>query len=347
MTYWRQQIYYKYLILLFLLLSGASAPAQPAQPAQKIPFRISVENTSSHVQAQAVREFSQLISERLGSRVRVEFYDSARLFRDSEVIGAIARGNLEMAVPGTWQVSNTVPELAYFLLPEFFGARSGPDSSFFLTPAGTELLQRMERAMQVVIPGDWLDLGPAHIFTTGAVVRSPFDLSGLRIRVAGGEANRLRVETFGATGIAIPFPDLMTALDRGMVDGVLTTFETIRSARLWERGISYAYLDYQYFPQYVPVVSRAFWSRLTPGEHEIFRNTWNAVAARQRIAAARAQLSARLEAQRNGVVIFEPSAATQATSKALLAEHRAEIIAALGVDEAFIRRLAVSGAQRE
>jgi C4-dicarboxylate-binding protein DctP len=327
------------LLSLLLALLSASGDSVAAQNISPIPLRISVENPSTHVQTVAVREFAERIAERLGSRIRVEFYDSATLFRDSEVISAIARGNLEMAVPGTWHVSAVVPELSYFLLPEFYGVRTGADRALFEQSTGAELLSRLERKMQVVIPGQWLDLGPAHVFTTGAVIRSAEDFSGLRIRVAGGEANRLRVEALGAAGTIIPFPDLISALDRGAVDGVLTTFETVRSARLWEHGVSYAYMDYQYFPQYIPVIGRSFWVRLSPREQQVVRETWNEVAARQRTAAALAQADARRQAELHGVVIYEPPERIQQATREVLLSRRAAILDALDIDREFVLRL--------
>lgn len=67
-------------LLIFL---GVQLPAQ-----NRLLFRISVENTVNHVQSKAVEEFSVELKEILGDVLDVIFYHSARLFRDSEVVGA-------------------------------------------------------------------------------------------------------------------------------------------------------------------------------------------------------------------------------------------------------------------
>ncbi len=318
-------------ILLFCILCPGSLFAQ-----NRPILRISVENTETHVQAQYVRRFSELLSERLEGAVEVRFFDSAQLFRDSEVVGAIARGDLEMAVPGTWQLSRYVPEIGYLLLPDFFGAERIGTDRFLKSDMGRELLARIEYNLNVIVPGKWMDLGAAHIFTTRKQIQRFDDFVGCRIRVAGGIANKMRVEIFGATGVIISWPDLPPRIRDGTVDGLLTTFETIRSAALWKDGIRFAFLDYEYFPQYVPIVSTHFWGLLTPHQQRIFRDTWDELALQQRGAAAQAQTEAMEVAQKNGIIITVPSDLEINKAHMDLQEHRSQIIRELGIDPDFI-----------
>lgn len=97
-----------FLRFVFAIALAAAAVVVPAQSDGAIPLRISVENTESHVQTQAVAEFARRIQAALGDSVRVEFHHSASMLRDSQVVPAIARGEIEMAVPGTWHLGNYV-----------------------------------------------------------------------------------------------------------------------------------------------------------------------------------------------------------------------------------------------
>ncbi|WP_319562628.1 TRAP transporter substrate-binding protein DctP [Marispirochaeta sp.] len=318
-------------LLLLLTVLSVQIFAQ-----NRLLFRISVENTANHVQTKAVEKFAVELKDMLGDVLDVRFYHSARLFRDSEAVGAMARGDLEMAVPGTWQLDRYVPEISYLLLPDFFGAKSGMGKEFFGSRMGRELVSRIELNLDVVVPGLWMDLGPAHLFTTHHEISSFDDFSGLRIRVAGGIANKMRVEAFGAEGVIIPWPDLPPRIRDGSVDGVLTTFETIRSAALWKDGIRYAFLDYEYFPQYVPLVSSYAWSRLSSEQRQHFVTIWNNTAEKQKTAAAAAQQEAMAAAVRNGVQINEPQKYDSVNARDRLMDQRDGFIRALGIDQDFI-----------
>ncbi|WP_245584624.1 TRAP transporter substrate-binding protein DctP [Spirochaeta cellobiosiphila] len=288
------------LLSLFLLLLSS------AYNQRQILFRISVENTQNHVQTKGVALFAQEISDILGPEYKVQFYDSAQLFRDQEVITALARGSLEMAVPGTWQLDRYVPDISYFLLPQFWGKNSKDYDEFLESDKGQLLLNKIEGNLGVIVPGLWMDLGPAHIFTTRKQIKSFKDLKGLKIRVAGGEANRLRINALGAQGVIIAWPDLIPRIKDHSIDGILTTFETINSANLWEGGIKYAFTDYEYFAQYVPIVSVKFWKKLSTQQKNEFVSTWNKIVLEQRKQAQLAQIEAINSAQSHGIIVTAP-----------------------------------------
>ncbi len=270
---WKNKSTFGFLILTYFLMLSTAVNLYSDD--NRLIFRISVENTESHVQTKAVKAFSAELTEAFENRLDVRFYHSAGLFRDSEVVRALARGDLEMAAPGTWQLDKYVPEIGYLLMPDFYGADSDDIDAFFEKEGGRELIRRIEYGLDVKIPGLWMDLGPAHIFTTDTQITETKDFRNLRIRVAGGIANKKRVEIFGAEGIIIPWPDLQQRIKDKSIDGLLTTFETIRSAELWNLGIRYAYADNEYFAQYVPLVSSYFWNQLSNEEKKTFTDIWN------------------------------------------------------------------------
>ncbi len=323
-----------YQFLIILVIITAITTSIYAEPRPRL--RISIENSETHVQTQAVMNFAQELRMRLQNSIEVEVYHSARLYRDSQVVGALVRGDVEMAVPGTWQLGKYIPETDYFLLPDFYGASSAEMDRVLGEPVGQEIIRRIESKLNVVIPGVWMDLGPAHLFTTHKAIRKISDINGLRIRVAGGNVNKMRVEALGAEAVIISWPDLPPRIKDGYVDGVLTTFESIRSAEMWKYGLQYAYTDSEYFPQYIPMVSLSFWQVLTPEQQQIFREVWNNAADEQKRAAAEAQWEARKIAEANGMQIFSPAYNEIRTTRLLLQGERENMIQSLSLDPSFL-----------
>ena len=319
-----------FLLLMIPVLSVAQA---------ELTFRISVENTETHVQTKAVRLFAEVLAAEFPGRLDVRFFHSAQLFRDSEVVRALTRGDVEMAVPGTWQLDRYVPEIGYLLMPDFFGADSSDIDLFFDNGGGREIIRRIEKNLDVKVPGLWMDLGAAHIFTIEDKIDDFSDFQGLRIRVAGGIANKKRVEILGAEGVIIPWPDLQLRIRDGSIDGILTTFETVRSAELWESGIHYAFTDSEYYAQYVPIISAYLWNQLSDEERIRFSAVWNEVAVQQRIEAAKAQQDAMAAADRNGVIITRPDSRQMEDAKRLLKKHEDEILDNLRIQPEVIRIL--------
>ncbi|MBF0374792.1 MAG: TRAP transporter substrate-binding protein DctP, partial [Alphaproteobacteria bacterium] len=222
-------------------------------------LRISTENTASHVQTGAVQNFVDRLTARAGDRLKVEYEHSARLFRDQDVVRAMADGKVDMAVPGMWQLDRFVPEIGLYMLPMFYGLSEAEHHKVRDGAVGRDIDARIQEALDATVIGRWIDLGLTHLYFSEKRVTRHEDLAGLRIRVAGGSINLERLRAFGAHPVVIPWPDFPTALRDRQVDGVLTTAETVKSAALWTSGIRWAFEDGEYFAQYVPIVSRSFW----------------------------------------------------------------------------------------
>lgn len=326
-------------LAIALILFCQAARSHAVFAAGPLPLmRISVENTASHIQAQAVRRFAEELTTRLDDVLDIHFQDSARLYRDKDVFAALEAGRLEMAVPGTWYVAKYEPNVGLFLLPAFYG-RSAEDTHRVQNgPVGEELTRNIELALNVVIPGAWLDLGHAHLFLRSTRVTDLRDIKGLRIRVAGGKANELRLQSVGARAMSIPWPDFPRLLAEGDVDGTLTTYETVRSARLWEKGIRYVYEDCEYFPQYVPIISARFWKRLTPRMRQVITTAWDHAAAWEREAARQAQLASRQELEQHGAEIIVPTNATIRARREALLRNQDAVVVTLGLNKALVSR---------
>ena len=319
-------------LIMTMLLAFAVAGSAVAQPL----FRISLENTADHVQVIAVRRFADALAARTAGELTVEVYDDARLFRDRDVVRALRDGKAEMAVPGTWQLDRFEPSVGALLLPAFYGRPASYLNEQVDGAFGAEISRRIEASTGTVVLGDWIDLGPIHLFTVDTPIRTHADIAGLRLRYAGGVVNEMRLAALGAEPLLIAWPDFPEHLREGAVDGVLTSYESIASAGLWEAGIRYAFEDSQYFGRYVPLVSAGFWRRIPDHLRRVITETWNEHVATAREEAARSQVRAKAELRSHGVTIVVPSAAELDAARARLMSAQSQMIERLGLDAAFV-----------
>lgn len=300
--------------------------------AQAYLLRISTENTPTHVQTRALARFAELVETGSDGQIDAEFYHSAQLFRDRDVVSALVAGKVEMAVPGTWQLDRFVPDIGLYMLPMFYGRTVAEHHHVRDGSLGTKISKRIERDLGVHVPGRWLDLGHAHLYFTETEVQAHEDLGGLRVRVPGGIANEARLEAFGAKPTVIAWPDLPQALRDQRVDGLLTTHETVRSAQLWDDGVSYVFEDKEYFAQYVPLISGRFWQGLPDELKAVVDNAWEQVVDQERQDAAAAQAEAREALEAAGVRITTPSSEQLDRWRMIAREKEGDIAEQIGID---------------
>ena len=70
------------------------------------------------------------------------------------------------------------------------------------------------------------------------VIRTPSDLAGLKVRVAGATAAEV-AEALGATPVQMPINQVYNALQTGLIDGVITGASTLNDFKLDEVANSY------------------------------------------------------------------------------------------------------------
>lgn len=323
----------RWIAFAIIMLLSASAGAGLAEtiPASPIVWRVSVENNADHIQVSVIRRFARRFEELSQGRVTVQLFEDARLYRDIDVPGVLSNDRLEMGVPGVWQLDRFVPNFGLFMLPLFYGRDHSQSHAVADGPVGQALDSALAHRLNVVVPGRWIDLGPAHVFTFDKPIRRAANFAGMRLRVAGGISNELRLRRFGATAVRVPWPDLPAMIDQGELDGLLTSYVTVESAPFAER-VRYVYEDSAYFPQYVPLVSRAAWRRLGPELAGLLAQAWEDGVEEARAAAGAAQAEARRRLVARGVTVIRPSSAEITGNRAMLDAVQDEIVAATRIN---------------
>ncbi|RFO95500.1 ABC transporter substrate-binding protein [Rhodoferax lacus] len=304
--------------------------------AQPLVFRISTENTPTHFQTLVVQRFADTLAGKTRGKLAVEFHHSAQLFRDQDVIRALSDGKVDMAVPGNWQLDRYDPYVSALMLPVLMGRSAAEHHRFRDGRAGQLISQHLAESINVVVPGRWIDLGFAHVFTTGKAIAGYQDMAGMRTRIAGGAAIAAQVSAVGAVPTVVPWPDLPNVLQQGRIDGLLTTHETVASARLWDMGVQHATENMSYFAQYIPVVSRSCWERLSPDLRLAVQQSWESVVDDARAQSSSAQQEARRTLQAHGVRVMDLSPQALQAWRQELMKGQAALARSLGIPDTLL-----------
>jgi C4-dicarboxylate-binding protein DctP len=294
---------------------GASAVAavgtfgilRHAQGEAALKIRCSLDTAPSHVRNVSIVDYLGKVKEATGGQVDSEVFHSGQLYADLQVSKALLQGQVDMACPGLWTQTGIVPDCDFCQLPVFYGRPVAVTEKASDGAPGKVIIGQIESKMRVHVVGPFINLGFQNWYTTKVPLRTSADIKGLKIRSPGGAGISWRINFFGGIANTTAWPNVPLALSQGTFDGFVSTNESVSTAKLWEAGVRYSYQDHQYVGQYMPMISGAFWSKLTPDVQKIMTDLWASNISTYRQHAGEKQAEARKVMEANGVHFTDPS----------------------------------------
>jgi C4-dicarboxylate-binding protein DctP len=185
---------------------------------------------STNVKAQA---FKTLFEGATGGRYEVKIYPNAQLGGDRESLEMTKKGSMEMnAYPGN-AMSNFVPETLAFQIPYLFKDTTVA-KRVMEGPLGEELRQLILKKTGIRVLA-WGFEGPYVNFqSVKKPIRVPGDLKGQKIRVMESQSIHETVRIAGGTPTPIPWPEIYTSMQQGVIDGMGCPLPFVRMAKVDE-----------------------------------------------------------------------------------------------------------------
>lgn len=320
----------KLMTASFAVLASALV-ATPAAAQEKL--RIALDTNPVHVRNKGVEVFVEELKKRTGNRFAIEVYPSGQLFRDRDVPRALRQDAVEMAVPGTWQLDSAEPNAALQSLPMFYGVDSVTVHKVMDGKLGDFLNKKFEDRMRVKILGKWMDLGFQNTYSVKKEIKNYDDLKGMKIRYPGGTANAKRITALGGTALLVPWPDVPLAMSQGVMDGLLTTYESSLSSKLMDSGMKYGFEDNNQFNQYVPMMRANFFNKQPKDVQKAILDSWEIAVTKERKDAAEAQLKAKETLMKNGLVVVVPTKDQITAARRELMKMQPELVKSIKMDD--------------
>ena len=126
----------------------------------------------------------------------------------------------------------------------------------------------LDRGLKENFNGKLLCLWPygTQVFYFKEPIKGLSDFKGKKIRVFTRPMAEF-VSHFGATGVTLPFPDVYTSLQKGVIDGAITGALAGNTASWWEAS-SYLYTLPMGFSIQSHAVNLDFWNKLKPDQRD-------------------------------------------------------------------------------
>jgi tripartite ATP-independent transporter DctP family solute receptor len=194
-----------------------------------------------------------------------------------------------------------VPEMKIFGIPYLFR-----DSEHFWKvlkgPIGKELLLAgQSKGLRGLC---YYDAG-ARSFYAKKEIHSPADLKGLKIRVQNSVMSMKMVEAMGGSSTPIPYGELYTALDQGVVDAAENNPPSFCTSRHYEICKYYILDEHTRLPD-ILVISTRVWNNLSPEFQQILQEAADESVEYQRKIWAEAEEEDMKKVQDEGVKVIRP-----------------------------------------
>lgn len=226
---------------------------------------------------EAVKYFGDLIEERTDGRYSVEVYHSAQLGEEADTIEQVRAGVIDLNRVSMGPFNGLVPETQVPSLPYIFRS---PDHmrKVMLGEIGDEIAEGFEDHGLVVLT--YYDGGARSFYNSQKPIESPADLEGMKLRVMQSDIFVDMVAALGGTATPMPYGEVYSGIQTGVVDGAENNFPSYDTAGHFEVAKNYSLDEHLIVPE-VFVMSKAAWDKLTPEDQEIFKQAARESAEKQ------------------------------------------------------------------
>ncbi|HUP60671.1 MAG TPA: TRAP transporter substrate-binding protein [Thermoanaerobaculia bacterium] len=195
-----------------------------------------------------------------GGTVELQIFPGGQLGTEPETIEQLQRGALAMVKTSTAAMEGFVPEMAVFSLPYLFR-----DEEHYWRvlngPLGRELLAAGER--HGIHGLCYYDSGSRSFYTLKKPILKPADVKEMKLRVLPSRTARDFIIMLGGGPTPVPWGELYTALQQGMVDGAENNPPSFLSSRHYEIAKHFSLDEHTRIPDMV-IFSKPIWESLSP-----------------------------------------------------------------------------------
>lgn len=242
------------LLCLGVLLSSGYSHAQTKLRAWNI-------HPDGYPVTEAMKSFAEEVGKVTKGKYQVEVFSNATLGDQPKAVQMLKSGEIDIAEFSSGPLSDAVPGIKVLNLPFLF-----KDSAHMFKHLDGKLGQRFAanlKASGFVVVG-WYD-GGARSFYCVKPVNSVSDLAGRKIRVQQSDVYIEMVKLLGATPVALPFKDVLGALQQDQVDCAENNLPSYESTGHFKVAKNVYVTNHVISPEAL-VVSAKLWDRLDKDE---------------------------------------------------------------------------------
>lgn len=256
---------------------------------------------STHPVHISMEYMAKRVFEKSGGGMRIDIFPSEQLGSERECTEQVQLGSLDMTKSSTTALEPFIPEMGVFTLPYMFR-----DSEHYWEVLNGEIGDEILAAgLPVGLHGlCYFDAGSRSFYATRPI-ESPADFRGKKIRVQQSPTAMAMIDALGGAPTPIPFGELYTALQQGVVDGAENNAPSFLTSRHYEVAKYFALNEHAYVPDAL-IMSEVVWRNLPPDAQRHLAEAADEAAVFQRDLWAKMSAEAIETLKEAGVTVTHP-----------------------------------------
>ena len=204
--------------------------------------------------------FEKRLEELSNGKIDVQIYPSKQLYNDKAVLKAIRLNSVQMGAPSFSKFGRMVPQLALFDLPFLF--KDINHLHRVQDGAVGKKLKAMVTKKGFIALNFW-DNHFKQLSSSKRALIAPSDAKGQKFRIMSSKVLEAQFKAVGANPQMMPFSEVYSGLQQGVIDGQENTFSNIYTKKFYEVQSDLTVTNHGYLG-YLVVLSKKFWKSLTP-----------------------------------------------------------------------------------
>jgi tripartite ATP-independent transporter DctP family solute receptor len=252
-------------------------------------------------------KFAELVEEKSDGAITATLFPGGQLGQERDINESILDGTVHIGV-GAGALAGVAPIVNILELP-FLIENQDHMNAIVASPVADQLAERIreEGGYHVLA---WFSTGDSSIQTVDTPIEEPTDLQGLKLRSIENAALADALSTLGANPTPMPYGEVYTGVQTGVIEGATLDWGSVLSMRLHEL-VGYVTTPEQAFlaePRPI-IVSADFWDALNETEQEVISEAMTEAAEFERELFKERQAAAFEEIAASGVEVTDLDAA--------------------------------------
>jgi len=230
--------------------------------AQEVVLRFGHNSAIDYPYQDALEYLANECAEKTNGELIIEIYPNAQLGDQRQMIEGLQLGTVDGCCTAATDFSQFVPEADVLCLPFIF---KNMEHSYRVMdgPVGDKIAQIAEEEANIKVLG-YLSVGKRSIFNSEKPIYTPEDLKGMKIRTMPGKVDVMAFNTIGAVATPIPYHELYTALQQGVIAGAENDPISFYTQKFYEVCKYYSLTEHYINGAYSPMlIGLKAWNKLS------------------------------------------------------------------------------------
>jgi len=243
----------------------------------------------------------RLVEERSGGRLKVQVFHSRQLGEEKDTLEQTRFGVIDITRVNTAPLNNLVPATLVVGLPFLF-RDTAHMQKVMDGPIGEDIGK--DTTSHGLITLAYYDSGARCFYTKPRPVQEPDQLKGLKCRVQQSDMWVALMRAFGANATPLPFGEVYSALQTGVVDGAENNEPTYFTSRHFEVAKFYTRTEHSNSPEILAMSKRSY-DKLAKPDQEILRQAAKESVPHMRALWVKMEEDARKQVEAGGATVVE------------------------------------------